>query len=105
MLLKSTQALNLSLAARDREEQPVALENIRYASSNPAAGEFVVSEDGTTAKLTPGGAEAVGQSTTISANADGRPGEGEVELMAQVDVTIVAADAVVLELVTSVEGD
>lgn len=94
LTLKATQKVRLSVAAVDGEGNPAKVENVRWSVSDPAVGNLDVAEDGLSATLL-AGSPSTGQVNVV---ADGIVGDGENDLVAVLDVEVIAGDATVLQI-------
>ena len=91
MFLKVTQKLPVSVKPVDAKGNPAKVDGAPQYALAGLEGEIEVAEDGLSAIFTPSGALGVGK---IQVKADADLGEGVVEILGELEVEVIAGDAV-----------
>jgi hypothetical protein len=92
---KVTETKKFSFKAVDSFGNEAAVEGAQWALSDPALGALVISEDMKEATFTPAG--AVGE-CKLQLAVDAKIGEGEVMLNGELPLTLIAGDAIAVEI-------
>jgi hypothetical protein len=96
MFLKASDKLPLKLAVKDKYGNKAELDGKpQWALTNESVGSLVVSDDGMSAEFSPNG---VSSAFKVQVSADADLGEGVKSLLAELELEVLAGEAVSLEL-------